>query len=113
MSNLTGPSGTSSSGGTPISPSNGTLTNRSSTIAVAATAQQLAAVNASRKYLLIENLDGANSLWVNFTTTAVQSQPSIELKPGATLVMESSYVTTELISVIGPNAGQAFCAKEG
>ena len=96
-----------------VRPDRGTLTDRSGTIAVAATQQTLAGANPTRRYLLIQNLDAAASLWVNFTTNAVQTQPSLELKPGAVFTMESGFVSNELVSVVGPNAGQAFAAKEG
>jgi len=94
-------------------PSSGTLTDRSGTITAGGTAQTLAASNSSRKYLLIENQDSAESLWINFTTAAVTSQPSIELQPGATFVMDSAFVSTELVSVIAATTGHKFAAKEG
>lgn len=91
----------------------GALTDRSGTIAVNATAQQLMAANASRRYLLIHNPDATNNIWINFTTTAVQAQPSIKIVPGGSFVMEGSFVSTELISIIGALATQPFTAKEG
>lgn len=91
----------------------GTVTDRSGTITAGGTAQQLAAVNASRKYLFIQNLDAGNDLWIDFTTTAVQSQPSIKLSAGASFVMEGAFVSTELVSVISAVTGHAFAAKEG
>lgn len=91
----------------------GTLTDRSGTIAVNATAQSMMAANSSRRYLFIQNNDTVSTLWFNFTTTAVQSQPSIKLVPGASFTQEGSYVSTEAISVIGPLATQIYTAKEG
>lgn len=96
----------------PIKPGSGTLTDRSGTITAGATAQALAASNSSRKYLIIQN-NSAESLWVNFTTTAVQSQPSLQLLPNGSLVMESGYISTEAVSIIGATTGSAFTAKEG
>jgi len=100
-------------GYTATAPSQGTLTNRSGTITAGGVAQTLAAINLARRHFFLQNLDRTNSLWVNFTTTAVASQPSIELTPGAVFSMDSGFVSTELISVIGPLTGQAFAAKEG
>ena len=96
-----------------ITPSNGTLTNRSGTIATGGTAQQLAAANASRKYLLIENPSQTEDLWFNFTTTAIVGQPSILLRPNGSYVAESSYVSTEAISIIAATTAHPFVAKEG
>lgn len=94
-------------------PASGALTNRSGVIASGATAQSLMAANASRKYLFIENLDQSEDLWINFTTTAVASQPSILIKPNGSFVMESSFVSTEAISVIAATTNHAYAAKEG
>jgi hypothetical protein len=90
----------------------GTLTNRSGTITLGGTAQTLAAVNATRRYLFIQNLS-VGDLWLNFTTTAVAAQPSIKLAAGDSFVMEGSFVSTELVSVFGATTGQAWAAKEG
>lgn len=92
-------------------PTTGTLVNRSGSIAVDATAQSLAPANASRKYLLVQNNSDAN-MWINFTTTAVQAQPSILLLPNASFVMETNFISTEAISIIGPTAGKTYTAKE-
>lgn len=99
----------------------GSLTDRSGTITTGGTKQTLAAANTSRKYLFIENpyalaagtLNTAESLFINFTTDAVKSQPSIEIPIGAAFVMEGSYVSTELVSVNAATTGHAFVAKEG
>jgi hypothetical protein len=91
--------------GLPVTPTQGTLTDRSGTITTGGTAQQLAAANTSRKYLLIQNT-GNTDLWFNFTTTAVQGQPSFKLSPGASFVMEHSYVSTEAVSILGATTGQ-------
>ena len=90
----------------------GALTDRSGTIAAGGAAQQVAAANVNRKYLLIQNLSAAD-LWVNFGAAAVASQPSVRLAPGAALVMRGDYVDTQAVSVVGATAGQAFTAKEG
>lgn len=95
-----------------VTPSQGTLTDKSGTISSGGAAQTLAAANTSRKYLLIVNVS-AETLWINFTTAAVQTQPSVPIVPNGSYVMEASYISTELISIIGATTGSAFTAKEG
>ena len=102
----------SSPGTQPISAASGALTARSGTITLGGTAQQLAAANASRKYLIIQNLSSGD-LWFNFAITAVQSQPSKRLEPFAVFVMEGSFVSNQAISIIGATTSQAFAADEG
>lgn len=102
------------SGGVPVEPVQGTLTDRSGTLTAGATAQILAAANASRHYLFIENPSNqTESLWINFTTTAVRSEPSIEIPPGAAFTMEAGFVSTELVSVIATTINHPWIAKEG
>lgn len=95
-----------------VTPSQGPLTDKSGTITSGGVAQTLAAANTARKYIIIQN-NSVESLWINFTTTAVQTQPSIQLLPNGSYVMEASFVSTELISIIGATTGSAFSAKEG
>ena len=90
----------------------GTFTDGSSTIATGGTAQTVFASNASRRYLLIQN-NSSSDLWINFTTTAVQSQPSIRLVSYAIYVLEGNFVSTEAVSIIGATTGQAYTAKQG
>ena len=89
----------------------GTLIDRSGTITLGGTAQSLAPANANRKYFIFQNISAAN-LYINFTAAAVASQPSITIAAGGSYVMESSFVSSEAISVIGATTGQAFTAKE-
>lgn len=90
----------------------GTLTDGSGTIATGGTAQTVFAANANRRYLLVQN-NSSGALWVNFTTTAVESQPSVQLAAnGGSIVMETGFVSTEAISIIGATTGQAFTAKQ-
>lgn len=90
----------------------GTLTDRSGTITAGGTAQQMMAANASRVYLLIQNQDTAEDLWINLTTTAVRSQPSIRIPPLGGFVMEGNFVSTEAVSVIATTTAHAWTAKE-
>ena len=89
-----------------------TLTDGSGTITTGGTAQTVFAANATRRYLYIQNNSTA-ALWINFTTTATASQPSIELAAGASFTMASGFVSTELVSIIGATTGQTFTAKQG
>lgn len=103
--------GTASIGTVTTTPTAGTLTNRSGTITVGGTAQQLMAANASRKYLFIQNLSTEN-MWINLTTTATTGQPSIKLLPNGVFSMEGAFVSTESVSVIAATTGSAYTAKE-
>ncbi len=94
-----------------ISPTVGTLTDRSGTITLGGTAQTIMASNATRKYLFIQNTSDT-TMWCNFTTTAVATQPSFNLSPGAVFVMEGTAVSTELVSCIGATTAKIFTAKE-
>ena len=107
-------SGTVTTAGTAtVSPTAGTLTDRSGTLTTAATSQQIAPANPSRRYLLIQNVSTTEVMWVNFTTAATQSEPSILLGAnGGSLVMEASAVSTEAVNVIGASAGHPWTAKE-
>lgn len=74
--------------------------------------QQVMPANADRKYLLIQNVS-AISLWINFNTDAVTSQPSVELVADGSFDMEGTFICTQSISIIGITASSAFVAKEG
>lgn len=90
----------------------GALTDGSGSIAAPATAQNIFAANATRAYLFVQNIS-ADTLWINFGTNAVEDQPSVRLSPGASFAMEGMMVSTQLVSIIGPNAAAKFVAKEG
>jgi hypothetical protein len=90
----------------------GPLTNCSGTITSGGTSQQVAAANPTRRYLLFENVSNAD-LWVRFGAAAVQNQPSYRLFSGGSLVMESGFVSTQSVNVIGATTGQAFTCNEG
>lgn len=100
------------SGGTavPIT-AQGTPTDRSSTLTTGGTAQQLAASNSTRKYLLVQN-QSSGYLYIRFTGTAVQDQTSIRLDPGGTYENPPHYCPTSAVSIIGATTGQAFHSVE-
>ena len=90
----------------------GTLTNHSGTITTGGTAQQVVAANANRNYLLLQN-QSTGDLWFDLGVDAVQSQPSLKLVAGDSVVWEDNYIPTSSVSIIGATTGQAFAAKEG
>lgn len=90
----------------------GALTDRSGSITLGGTAQQLAAANATRRYFFVHNIS-TGDLWINFGVTAVQDQPSIKLAAGASFVMEGSFVSNQTVSVISNTTGAKFTSKEG
>lgn len=103
-----------------IAEAGGPLTDRSGTITTGGAAQQLAAANTARRYLLIQNLS-TGVLWVNLTGTAAVGQPSIALKAcavandgtGGAIVFEGSFIPTGAVSILGATTGQAYSAREG
>jgi len=94
-----------------FTPTKGSFTDRSGTITTGGVAQQLAASNGSRTYLLVQNNSTAD-LWVNFTSTAVANEPSVKIPAGAIFTSDPQFVSTEAVSVFGATTGQAFTAKE-
>lgn len=91
----------------------GTFTDRSGTTsATPSTSTQVAASNASRKYFFIVNASSSNTIWINFTTSAAATQPSIPVLPNASFVMESGFVSTEAINVLCTIASSPYSAKE-
>lgn len=91
----------------------GALTDHSGTIAAANTSQQVMAANAARRYLLVQNLDTSEDLWIDFTADAVESEPSLKIAPGQSFVQESGFVSTEAVNVIAATVGHAFAVKSG
>jgi len=88
-----------------------TYTDRSGTITVGGTAQQLAAANASRKGYFVQN-NSAGDLWINSVATAVLSQPSLKIVAGALYESPANGVPVTAISIIGATTGQTFSARE-
>ena len=94
-----------------IDPNRITLTDRSGSIATGATAQQLAAANGTREYLLIQNVS-AEDIWINFGITAVADQPSIKIAAGQSREWTVLGVPTASVSIIAATTGSKFVAKE-
>jgi hypothetical protein len=92
----------------------GTFTNRSGTVATGGTSQTLAASNASRKRLIIQNpCSATESLFINFTTAASTSAGnSLELVPCGSYDTAGAPPTTEQVNVTAATTSHAFVAKE-
>lgn len=91
-------------------PITGSWTDRSGTIITGGTAQDVAAINYDRCYLLFQNHSDTD-MWLNFDVDAVADQPSIKVPAGYTYV--PSFVHFGRISVLCVTTGQAFTCKEG
>lgn len=86
--------------------------DRSGSITEGGTAQTIATANGSRRFLLIQNVSDT-TMWVDFDTTAVASQPSIRLLTGEKLEFVHGFVPSGAISAIGASTGKTFVCKEG
>jgi hypothetical protein len=105
------PAGTNAIG--TLNPTKGTLTDNSSTTsATPSTSTTLMSSNASRKYLLIQNLSSSSTIWINFTSAATAGAGSIELVPYGSLVQETNFVSTEAITVLSTAASVPYSAKQ-
>jgi len=105
-----------------VNPAQGSFTDRSGAMAAGGVSQQLAAANAARKSIYIENpataagqnIVAAESLFINFTAAAtVNGGNSFEITPGG-YWPPSSYntVTIEQINVNAATIGHRYIAKE-
>lgn len=90
---------------TPVSPA-----NISGTITTGGTAQVLAAANAIRRGWWLRN-NSTGSLWVSDMTTAVQAQPSLEIKAGELYEAPAGGVSANALSIIGATTAQSFTAR--
>lgn len=98
--------------GTPLPiTAQGTPTDRSSTLTTGGTAQQLAAANTSRKYLLVQN-QSSGYLYIRFTGTATQDQTSLRIESGGSYENPPHYCPTSAVSIIGATTGQAWHSVE-
>lgn len=100
----------------------GSLTERSGSIALGGTSQQLMAANSARTYLLIQNPATtagqgvtAETLFIRFGATGatVNTGTSIELVAGGSYEMAGSFVSTQAVQVIAATTAHKFIASEG
>lgn len=97
-----------------MEPVKGKLTNPiANTIAVGSTAQPLYVALPTRRYLLVQNHDTSDPLWIDFDgVDAVESQPAVRILAGETFIVEGPYCPNGAISIIGPTGTQEFTAKQ-
>ncbi|MEI8166700.1 MAG: hypothetical protein WCG26_09975 [Chloroflexales bacterium] len=90
-------------------PHQATPTDRSGTITTGGVAQVLAAANASRVYLFVQNTS-TGTLSLSFTGTA--SLTTLQLAPGASYENPPHFCPVGAISIFGATTAQAFVAME-
>ena len=97
------------------------FTDRSGTITLGGTSQQLMAANANRRRFIIMNPASAagqgigvtESLFFNFTSAAgVNTGASMEITPGGWYDSGIGTVTPEAITITAATTGHVFIAKE-
>ena len=88
-----------------------TETNISGTITTGGAAQNAAAANTARIGFWIRN-NSVSSLWISTLATAVQSQPSLEIKTGEMYETPPTLNPKGAISIIGSTTGQAWSGRE-
>jgi len=87
-----------------LAPVRGNVAQTAQTVTTAAA--NIAAVNATRKYLLIQNKDTTGTIWINFAGTATQAN-GIRIIPGGFFSMDACALSTQAISAIGDIASNA------
>lgn len=90
----------------------GSVGDRGGTLTAGATSQEVMASNDGRRYLLIQNVDPTEAMWIYFDGAAVIGTPSLLIKAGEKFVMEGSYVTADSVDVIATTIGHPFSAFE-
>lgn len=88
------------------------VADKSGTVTLGGTAQQLMAANPLRRGFFIQNQSTAD-MWINAKgATATAAEPSIWLPAGAAYSTDYGNVSLLAISIFGATTGQAFCAEE-
>lgn len=99
----------------------GSYTSKSGSIGAGGTSQQLAAANALRKKIIIQNpataagqnIATAESLYIRFGAAAgVDAGTSFELLPGGVFSSEVDFVSTEAINVVAATINHRWIALE-
>lgn len=92
----------------------GSLTAASTqSITTGGTHQQVFASNASRKFLLVQNLSDTDMyLGIGFNPSNTTPDGILLSKSGGGIVFESSYIPTQEIRIVCATAGKAFVALE-
>jgi hypothetical protein len=66
----------------------------------APTSGSLLTANTNRTYLLIQNQDATNPIWVSFGGVAVATAACLKIAAGGTFILENSVVSTQALSAI-------------
>lgn len=89
------------------------VANKSSTITAGGTAQDAAAANSNRAWLLVQNpATETEPLYVDFGADAAVDGTDLTLAPGAAVVLDI-HCPTGRISVNAATTGHKFIVKEG
>jgi len=86
-------------------------TDISGSITTGKVAQVLVTSNSSRRGWWLRNNSDA-SLWIDDITTAIQDQPSLEIKRGEMYETPANGCSSNQLSIIGNDTGQTFTARE-
>lgn len=89
----------------------GTPTQAAKSVGV--TSALLLAANASRSYLVIQNQDAANPIYLNFGGTAAANNGSLKIPAGGNYVVENGYIPTSAINAIATGGTVAVNVIEG
>lgn len=90
----------------------GAPTDKSGAITTGATSQTLAAANANRKYIIIQNIS-AEDMWFRWDgSAATADKPSIKLATGQSWENPAHWCPTAAITVIAATTGSKFTAWE-
>lgn len=85
--------------------------DKSGTITLGGTAQELMASNPERSGFWLQNVS-AGDLWISDIGTAAATQPSLKVAAGAIYESPMTGCPTGAISIFGATTGQAFSARE-
>ena len=90
----------------------GTLTDGSGTTSgTPSTTTEIFAANASRKYLLIQNISDT-TIYVNLGADATVDNDSIKLLSNGSFIMEGNAVSIQTVNVISAGTSKEFVAKQ-
>lgn len=89
----------------------GSLTDASGN--ATASSAQVVAADANRNYFMIQNLDGATAIYVNFGAVATAGSGSFKIVAGGSLTFEGNFICSQAINVIAASGTVAFTAKAG
>lgn len=87
------------------------LTDRSGSVTVGGTAQQIMAANPARKGMAVQNLS-TGDLWINTIGTATAGAGSFKISSGVYWESPFGGAGIGACSLLGATTGQAFTARE-